>query len=353
MEEKKCLKCGSLNPNFWDFCLNCGEKLDDGGENGDPDSTEAIFEFFGVPVSPFPSKEDWDIVGARGISAWEARELGKPLARMREPSLLKLAADMNAWAYRCTMLPTFDNPVSIRIFKTRKGMKLVSRRLDGQGGYDPGWLTEEFARWLSDDEVQEIDEKLDALDFFALETKDKEGVVLIDGVVWLLEAVDGGRYHIVVGRLPDVWTWLENRVGMKDKKCPKCGSMNRFFSFYCGKCRGQLEFFLAPQLLNLGVLLSSVESGKMKEKERRRILDSCSYKLEKIAEELRTCRPRIEDKQISAGLHELESTIREALSLPTGDGASEEDTEIATYRGLHAKIAAWWKQYGKKKESLT
>jgi len=53
--------------------------------------------------------------GGEGVTAFEAQWYGKSLERMKEPRLPELAKDVNAEAYRMTILPTWGNSIAVRV----------------------------------------------------------------------------------------------------------------------------------------------------------------------------------------------------------------------------------------------
>jgi hypothetical protein len=73
--------------------------------------------------------------------------------------------------------------------------KLSARRLNGDGGYDPGELVEQKDVELSQAESRSLDSHLAALKFFHMQTdEDADG---LDGDQWVLEGVADGKYHII------------------------------------------------------------------------------------------------------------------------------------------------------------
>ena len=72
--------------------------------------------------------------GGEGVTAFESKWYGKSLERMNEPRLPRFAKDVNADVYRIMILPTWGNPVVVRVQKHGELYSLSARRLDGQGG---------------------------------------------------------------------------------------------------------------------------------------------------------------------------------------------------------------------------
>ena len=132
--------------------------------------------------------------GENAITAFEAEWYSKSLVRMNEPRLPPLAEKDDLETYRLMVLPTWGNPIVVRIEKRGKIFSVFARRLDGQGGYDPGKLAEAKDIALSPEESQELENLLQSLNFFQLSTRDK--VNGLDGDEWIMEGVSHGKYHI-------------------------------------------------------------------------------------------------------------------------------------------------------------
>jgi len=73
---------------------------------------------------------------------------------------------------------------------------LSARRLDGQGGYDPGKLVESKNSELSTEDSKTLEQLIQKVSFFQLPTDDD--VFGHDGDEWIIEGVSQGRYHVVV-----------------------------------------------------------------------------------------------------------------------------------------------------------
>ena len=143
--------------------------------------------------SYFPIKPK---AGGEGITTFESRWYGKSLERMNEPRLPGLVKDVNAVVYRLMILPTWGNPVVVRVQKHGELYSLSARRLDGQGGYDPGKLVEAKNIELSADDSKALGVLIQNLNFFQLSTEDP--ITGMDGDEWIIEGVAEGKYHVVV-----------------------------------------------------------------------------------------------------------------------------------------------------------
>ena len=133
--------------------------------------------------------------GSEGVTSSEAKWYGGALARMNEPRLPDAAKDVTAEVYRMMILPTWGNPIALRVQRHGKTFSLSARRLDGQAGYDPGKLVEAKDIDLSADESNELEVLVKNLNFFRLST-DEEGISGKDGEEWVLEGVSQGKYHV-------------------------------------------------------------------------------------------------------------------------------------------------------------
>lgn len=128
------------------------------------------------------------------VASWYS----KHLRAMGEPSLKKAVGE-EAAVYRFLWLRTWGQPIAVRIERAKAGPKLVATRLDGSGGYDPGTSVQHLERALTDAEWARFAAALKAADLAHTPThSDRRGM---DGAQWVIEAVEGGKYHIV-----DRWT---------------------------------------------------------------------------------------------------------------------------------------------------
>lgn len=127
------------------------------------------------------------------VERWYSRHL----TVMGEPSLYAMRGH-GRHAVRLLRLPTWGAPVAIRVEEHGGSISLTRRTLSGQGGYDPGQLASETTRTLRHEDWQAIERSLRDARVFELPSVGELGM---DGTQWILEVVDGGRYHVV-----DRWT---------------------------------------------------------------------------------------------------------------------------------------------------
>ena len=116
------------------------------------------------------------------------------LRKMNESELV--ASTTNSLNLRFIILPTWGNPVSIRIQQDVSGFRLTAKRLEGQAGYKVGNLVESKERILSQKETKELLDAFWKLKFFQMDENkpDENG---FDGETWLLEGLQDGRLHKV------------------------------------------------------------------------------------------------------------------------------------------------------------
>jgi hypothetical protein len=134
--------------------------------------------------------------GGEGVTAFESKWYGKSLERMREPRLPGLAKDVNAEVYRIMILPTWGKPIAVRVQRHGELYSLSARRLDGQGGYDPGKLVESKNSELSAEDSKTLEQLIQKVSFFQLPSDDD--VFGHDVDEWIIEGVSQGKYHVVV-----------------------------------------------------------------------------------------------------------------------------------------------------------
>src|SRR5437762_6430813 len=119
---------------------------------------------------------------------------------MNEPRLPALIKDRDLQVFRLTILPTWGNPIAVRVQRTDDKYLIFSRRLDGEGGYNPGRLVEGNDSLLTKADSIRLNSFLSRLNFFQLPVKDE--VYGQDGDTWILEGVAGGRYHVITRWCP-------------------------------------------------------------------------------------------------------------------------------------------------------
>jgi TonB family protein len=140
---------------------------------------------------PIKTKADYE-----GVSEFESEWYSQPLKRMNEPRLSTFAKDFSSDIYRITILPTWGNPIAVRVQKHGELFSLSARRLDGQAGYDPGKLVESKDIALGANDSNTLAVLIQNLNFFQMSTED--ALRGVDGDQWIAEGVSQGKYHVVV-----------------------------------------------------------------------------------------------------------------------------------------------------------
>lgn len=134
--------------------------------------------------------------GGEGVTAFESEWYGKSLERMNEPRLPAFVKDVNAEVYRIMILPNYVNPIVVRVQRHGELYSLSARRLDGQGGYDPGKLVEAKDIELGAHDSKSLAVLIQNLNFFQLPSDN--GGATPDGDAWILEGVSQSKYHVAV-----------------------------------------------------------------------------------------------------------------------------------------------------------
>lgn len=140
-----------------------------------------------------------DKTGAKGISEFEYDWYSSILKKMEEPSLFT-AKETGTRLFRFTILPTWGNPVSVRLSIMDGLGTIEGKRLDGHAGYDSGKLVERTSDPLSKPDIDQFLALYAKLNFFDLKTADD--MPGKDGSQWILEVADKGTYHVAVRWTP-------------------------------------------------------------------------------------------------------------------------------------------------------
>lgn len=154
-----------------------------------------------VLASANVSAEEW------AGDTFHAEWIGAQLRALREPLLQDAKPDSGEEIYRMTALPSFEHPISIRVM-IGVSARAVVRMTDGWGGYGPGRLA--FGRMIpvSNADIAGLRSAIDEVRFWQMPTDvplreviGEDGTVKVtvcaDGTLVVIEALAGGRYHIV------------------------------------------------------------------------------------------------------------------------------------------------------------
>lgn len=136
--------------------------------------------------------------GLLGPNEWSdqfrAGWYAKHLLAMHEPSLF-VTDDRGDERYRFLWLRSFHHPVAIRVERIGDQRLIITKELDGAGGYAPGKVIVETTRLLSDGESARLEFLLADACFWQMSAE--HGLGGNDGAQWILEGQYAGRYHLV------------------------------------------------------------------------------------------------------------------------------------------------------------
>ena len=98
--------------------------------------------------------------------------------------------------YRLTWIPTFHAPTVIRVWRSKDQYYIVTKRLNGKGGYGLGTLETERSHSLTVEEWQSFKSLIAETAFWTSPSSIKESVPN-DGASWRFEALRDGKYHCI------------------------------------------------------------------------------------------------------------------------------------------------------------
>jgi len=154
--------------------------------------------FVARPACPLESSDHFYFPEDILPDSFERQWYSEHLQAMKEPSL-SCGAIGESEVYRVTVLPSFSNPVSVRV--SRRGGRYTARTivLDGAGGYDPGNIMRENHQTISADEWKRLKAAIEAADFWEEPTDAPvhSDMIVVDGTQWIFEG-SAKRYHVVV-----------------------------------------------------------------------------------------------------------------------------------------------------------
>lgn len=139
------------------------------------------------------------LIPADSIGAFRACWYSVFLEAFHEPDL-RITPLSSPDLYRFLWLPTFSQPVSIRIESHEAGggtVVLVAG--SGAGGYEPGKVVRRDSLSITASEWAQLTDGVAAAQLWSMSAAGgRQG---LDGSSWLIEGVRGGHYHLV-----DRWT---------------------------------------------------------------------------------------------------------------------------------------------------
>lgn len=157
-------------------------------------AAEPEAQYFPVGAFTSPNWNDADLFVRRWYSTY--------LAAMEEPSLYCGAPD-DTETYRFVWLPTWDNPVSVRISRHGDDYGLNAVILSGSGGFEVGEPVRRVSTRLTRAQWRYALASLNESEFWQT-TTDTDDIIGNDGAQWIIEARREGKYHFV-----DRWSQAE------------------------------------------------------------------------------------------------------------------------------------------------
>ena len=122
------------------------------------------------------------------VSAREWNE--KYLVKFNEPPLDVISEFHKTISYRLILFPTFDRPISIRAESVNGDRRLITKILDGDGGFgisELGRLSNSRERTLSEVEWSELERRIDSSSFWYVPRIDRYDLPVVDGALWVFE----------------------------------------------------------------------------------------------------------------------------------------------------------------------
>lgn len=120
--------------------------------------------------------------------------------RFREVPLTSQAACVDE-SYRLTWIPTFHAPTVIRVWRSDDKYFVVTKRLNGKGGYDLGDLEIEQTHSLTGEEWQGFESLINQASYWKIPSAIEEPIPN-DGATWTFEGFSDGQFHSVHRIMP-------------------------------------------------------------------------------------------------------------------------------------------------------
>lgn len=155
-----------------------------------------------IPPSVLPQSKGFfppNILGSNSAEdQFTAKRYAGYLQAMGEPSLWAMSGNRHSQVYRFLWLRTFHHPIAVRVTidASNSGI-VVTKVLDGQGGYKPGKLLSQAERKVGAQEVQGFLSVLDRQKFWTMPTLEPSSHGGgNDGARWITEGAKDGQYHV-------------------------------------------------------------------------------------------------------------------------------------------------------------
>lgn len=181
--------------------------------------------FLHVPPPRIPLNDTLLADEVLGLTRYCRREWSSEVLRRFKEAPIDLRSDDAREKYRLILLPTFDAPLMISVTSSPDKTILITKKLDGVGGYGNdklGELSFETMRDLSESEWQVLREKIVHFDFWYTPTLDRHDEPVNDGAYWVLEGKTNGLIHTVRRINPspvlgDAFAYITELAGQKHK----------------------------------------------------------------------------------------------------------------------------------------
>jgi hypothetical protein len=130
---------------------------------------------------------------------FRARWYAEQLRALKEPTLSESTSTVPESTYRFTWLRSFHHPITVRITVRPNGMgTLTAKMADGAGGFKPGNVIANSTREIGTREVRHLRDLVQAMDFWHMPPEPAPNETInLDGAQWILEASNGGNYHVI------------------------------------------------------------------------------------------------------------------------------------------------------------
>jgi hypothetical protein len=138
-----------------------------------------------------------DTSGASGGDEWYSRFL----RAMGELRLAEGAAGSTDQIFRLTVLPSFTTPLAVRLHRRGSSAVVVTTVLGGAGGYEPGGVVWHDSVEVTPGDAESYLQRAKVAEFWSMPVQAND--LGFDGTTWMLEGVQGGRYHVVVRWSPE------------------------------------------------------------------------------------------------------------------------------------------------------
>lgn len=171
-------------------------------------SVTAIWMLYQKPVNvPIPKSEElWAAESVYDSQIPKARKQfweKEILKRFKEVPLEKTVDSANE-TYRMVLLPTFDAPIMVKIWRDGDSYFLMTKKTDGMGGFGLdkfGKLSFEKTRTLTVNEWNDFIKLIDESMFWQMPPYIEE-MIVADGALWVIEGQMKNRHQEVRRILP-------------------------------------------------------------------------------------------------------------------------------------------------------